>query len=61
MGKKYFAERINSIHKGQSMSEVTKSKHVLSWRVEAEKTRGRGQMDRRKMGEEKHHAVVFWT
>lgn len=48
MGKKYFAERINSIHKGQSMSEVTKSKHMLSWRVEAEKTRGRGQMDRRR-------------
>ena len=60
MGKKYFAERINSIHKGQSMSEVTKSKHVLSWMVESEETRGRGEMDRRKMGEEKH-AVVFWT
>jgi len=59
MGKKYFAERINSIHKGQSMSEVTKSKHVLSWMVEAEETRGKGEMDRRKRGEEKHHAVVF--
>lgn len=61
MGKKYFAERINCIHKGQSMSEVTESVQALSWRVEAEKTRGRGKMDRRKMGEEKDHAVFFWT
>lgn len=35
------------------MSEVTKPKHVLSWRVEAEKVRGRGEMDGVKMGEGK--------
>ena len=35
------------------MSEVTKPKHVLSWRVEAEKVRGSREMDGVKMGEGK--------
>lgn len=31
--------------------DITKPKHVLSWRAEAKKARGRGEMDGVKMGE----------